>query len=179
MQLNLKPQNSYDDPVEQDRQVRRFSPMQTDQDIRDAEAKGYEVIYGEPTDLLLDLDTPEDEKLAETHSQILRRVVPDLAVWQGEEWASRSGNKHWRLRFKAGVYLDPLERLLLEVCLGGDRKRALFSYTRLRQGVEARKCSLLWKPRVSVTAREEQALKATSAEPAPFVLEDLLEMEAR
>lgn len=159
------------DAMRENRAHRSFGEAKTDLEIAEAEARGFEPQYSDPRTLLLDLDSEADLKYSEAQSGVLRRVVPSLAVWEGERWVSKSGNTHLKLTFPRGVYLDVLERLLLEVCLGGDRKRALFSYARLKQGVPPEKCSLLWKPRVMVTPQQEAELKATSSEPAPFAPE--------
>ena len=109
-----------------------------------------EVIQSRYSRLLLDLD---DFKDLVYYNQSLPYVTELLAergyiLKKKDSWKSKSGvGEHVYLMFpkQNKKYFDFPTRLLLEVCLGSDRKRALFSLMNYLDGEP--ESNLLFKPK--------------------------------
>jgi hypothetical protein len=119
-----------------------------------------DVLYASDTTLLIDLD---DNEAYNTFLDQLE-LLEDL----GTDWfsgydilASRNGNKHAVVRLSEPMPL--IERLLLQACLGSDRKRELLSYVGMLRGQP--RPSLLFRPKVfgELTTSEPLLLTAGSA----------------
>lgn len=110
--------------------------------IEEAKAQGFEVVESSPHTLLLDLDSDEAHDQLESRLGLLNKLH-----YHGftllEEWRSKSNNWHVVINVKAR--LNTQTRILFELMLGSDPKRAMFSLARLYE-THPNKCSLLFKP---------------------------------
>ena len=124
--------------------ARYFNPSM-EAAIKEAESKGFEVIHGTPTTLLLDLDTPGQRlRFEEMYALFLEFYEPD---GDPEQWKSKGGNTHVVLRLKNPLPVE--HRIALETILGSDPKRSLFALERVRAGVE--EPGLLFKPKADAS----------------------------
>lgn len=107
--------------------------------IATAEAAGLEVVKASGNTLLLDLDT---DAAYEQYLRVLPTVEQYFGVVVGEEWRSKGGNRHVRLRF-VNEY-EPYVRYALQAALGSDGVKEVLTLIRERNGCEA--ASILFKP---------------------------------
>jgi hypothetical protein len=97
------------------------------------EALGNQVIFPAPNELLIDIDSHSDQLIYEQNLKLLRERYEVEVV---ETVPSKSyGHLHVTLRIK-GRDLTTLERLLLQACLGSDRKRELLGFYNHEDGDE-------------------------------------------
>lgn len=89
-----------------------------------AKALGMEVVLPEADELQIDLDSPMDQYVMEALLPILRENGFPVKVVTITK--SSGGGKHATLR--APRELSTVERLLLQACLGSDRKRELLGF---------------------------------------------------
>lgn len=99
-----------------------------------AQALGLDIIEPKPYEVFLDLDSPQDQYVMEALLPILREH--GLGLTLQEIRRSRNYNKHAVLVTDGYRALEPMERLLLQACLGSDRKREILSYVALKKGVQ-------------------------------------------
>lgn len=85
---------------------------------------GARVVIPEPDELQIDLDSPMDQYVMEALLPIL--VENGFPIQVVKITKSMGSGKHAYLR--ADRPLDTVERLLLQACLGSDRKRELLGY---------------------------------------------------
>jgi hypothetical protein len=110
-----------------------------------AEERGLAVVRSAPNLLMLDLDTPEQEKTWESNKFLLTDRFDGLFVMRGHagdvldgvalETTSQSGNRHvyvWLL-----APLTEGERIAMQAALGSDPKREMLNLARLRKHGEA------------------------------------------
>lgn len=128
-----------------------------------AEKAGCEAIHGAPCLLLLDLDGPED---MEFYDNALPFIVP-LLEQQGNrlvkltQYKSKGGaGRHIVLQMTKS--LPTVERLLLQACLGSDRKREFLSLVRVWNKSE--EPSLLFRPKKDKEKENERQAKAARRE---------------
>ena len=126
-----------------------------------ARETGAEVILSDSNLILVDWDSPKFEdcelSLSERLGWISRIFGDDLEVTLVDSWRSKSGN--WHLKLRSSRDLEPLERLLIEVALGSDIKRALHGLARLWAGNKDCDCSVLFRyPTVSTVTDDEDDL---------------------
>ena len=93
---------------------------------------GFEIVGGNESTLLLDLDT---ESAYQQYQQMIPMVREHFGSFDVREWKSKSGNRHIQLVF-AGLNLTVPERLVLQSVLGSDPKHELLSLLGYRNGVE-------------------------------------------
>lgn len=98
-----------------------------------ARAEGLEVALPGPRDIFVDLDQAQDQYVMEALLPILAQNGFPVTVKKITR--SRSGNKHAYL--EALEDLDDLTRLLLQACLGSDRKRELLGFLRAHLGKDS------------------------------------------
>lgn len=110
-----------------------------------AESEGFEVVLGDDYTLLLDIDSAAD--LDRWHQSADRLLQYGVDVVEQEEWKSKSGNMHVRIKMKTP--LPVRQRVGLEAILGSDRKRAGLSY---REAERAEFPCMLFKPKAKVAS---------------------------
>lgn len=134
-------------------------------------AEGFEVIESRRSRLLLDLDDFKDIVYFNANFEKIKNDLAErgLKVFKKDEWVSKSGQgQHVYLAFprKGSTILNQEEkwshnrrhltvpeRMLLEVCLGSDRKRAFLGFIRYLDGeVEP---ELLFKPKKKTDVKAE------------------------
>jgi len=101
-------------------------------DAIDAELRGFEVVPGTPTTLLIDLDTSEAKERFRTY-------FPRIQRHYGLTVVSRLPSKtpgHEHVTVSTDRPLAVPERLLLATCLGGDPMVAVMGLRRFENGVE-------------------------------------------
>jgi hypothetical protein len=112
-----------------------------------AEECNCDIEYSDSYTLQLDIDSPEALSYYHLNKYLLDMVVTANynSVTKTEERLSRNGNTHIIIRFENPISIH--ERILLQACLGSDRKRELLSYIRHLNGIE--QPILLFKPKSS------------------------------
>lgn len=96
----------------------------------EAREKGLVAVLPEEDQLFLDIDHTDDLKVMRDVIKVLRHN--GFVIWEERRTTSKSGNVHVYLRCERA--LGTLERVLLQACLGSDRKREVLSYLRERAG---------------------------------------------
>ena len=112
----------------------------------DAEAKGFEVVGGDPLLLLLDMDSAESLK---QFGKLSAKASEMFGATVHQTWFSKSGNVHIVMALKEP--LAAAERVALQACLGSDHLRELLAVARLAAGIE--EPSMLFKPEHAQDAR--------------------------
>ena len=89
-----------------------------------------DVVFPGPKELQIDIDSEADYAIFRDHMIVLTewcmvRVVKDQP-------SKTSGHRHVTLEI--GEEVTPLQRLLLQACLGSDRKRELLGFLNLQRG---------------------------------------------
>lgn len=97
-----------------------------------AKITGERVVFPEPNQLQLDIDSIEDHVKMQFQLMILEEqmtcdVVSDIP-------SKTEGHRH--VTIWLGREVTPLERLLLQACLGSDRKRELLGFVNILKGDE-------------------------------------------
>lgn len=107
--------------------------------IRNAEKSGFEIITDKEYSILLDLDN--DESLA--HYESIKKIAEDkFAYIEVNRWKSKDGGTH--IVGNVSEVYSKTERLLIQACLGSDRKRELLALYRLV--IECDIISVLFRP---------------------------------
>src|SRR5262245_55939864 len=91
-----------------------------DEAIAEATAKGFEVVRGNDTTLLCDLDSPA---AIERFHTVYPLVEEYFGADDYESWESKSGNMHVLVKLNGPLHVTT--RLLLQAALGSDGKREL------------------------------------------------------
>jgi len=121
-----------------------LTPTSKYKTVDEQEAKGFTVHYSDSMTLNLDLDNEESLYLFRMNFAILQGEIGNFRSASVREYKSKSGNTH--VIITLGIKLTVQERLLLEVCLGSDRKRGLLAWMGLQNGVEEKFASMLFEP---------------------------------
>lgn len=108
-----------------------------------AENYNCEPIYTDEHTLLIDHDVGEPEEFEQLLA--LACVAMNMAVVERQEWKSKGGNDHVRLRVNRSLTIE--QRIALQACLGSDPKREVLSMARAQNGVA--RPSRLFRPRMS------------------------------
>lgn len=116
--------------------------------IEAAKEGGFEIIESSPHKLLLDLDSEEAYKQLDERLNLLNKVTR-YSFRKTEEWRSKSNN--WHVVLEEEMEFTIQERIMFELMLGSDPKRAIFSFTRSFDH-HPNQCSLLFKPAGKVAA---------------------------
>jgi hypothetical protein len=107
--------------------------------VAKARAEGYEVVYGTPRTLLLDLDTPAQEQQYEETRKAVFDAFPTDEI---TSWKSKMGHRHVVVTLTREL---PIElRVALQVILGSDPLRGLCHVTQVLEGANP---IALFKPR--------------------------------
>lgn len=97
--------------------------------IEEAEAKGFHVVYGNPTTLQLDLDTEA------CYNQALARLMywkRHISVWSWN--VTRSKSNLWHIYAYLEVPMAREDRLFWQTQLGSDSKREALNWLWFRAG---------------------------------------------
>ena len=92
-----------------------------------AKANGLTIVVPEPNQLQLDIDSP---KLPANYAEQLEILGCIRKITSVRQTTSKSGNIH--------VYIDldgpiaPVERVLLQACMGSDQKRELLTFLNMQ-----------------------------------------------
>jgi len=97
---------------------------------RKAKEKGLTVVFPEENELFIDIDDDSSMRMYVKNSPLIWR---HLGVEKETIRASKSP-KHEHVVMKLSQKVSPLERLVLQACLGSDRTRELFSYLHYLDG---------------------------------------------
>ncbi len=110
-----------------------------------AEGCNCDIEFSDSCTLQLDIDSPEASSFYNQHKYLLDMVMAaqQNTINNIETRMSRNGNTHVIITFGNPISIH--ERILLQACLGSDRKRELLSYIRHLNGIE--QPILLFKPR--------------------------------
>lgn len=117
-----------------------LNQQELDARIAQAIADGFEVVRGADDVLLLDLDTPA---ALEQYNRILPCVMEHFSVLEVEEWASKSGHTHVRL--KVGYGLPWAMRYALQAALGSDGLREALAIRQMLNGCD--EAAILFRPK--------------------------------
>ncbi len=124
-----------------DQDLEQYLTVETDQAIEKAESEGFEVVKGDSTHLLLDLDTvAQKDQYTALFSMFDQKYG---GACEEARWLSKSGNLH--VVVKTTQEFEPMARLVLQAVLGSDPKREMLGVRRVQAGIEH--FSLLFKPR--------------------------------
>lgn len=93
----------------------------------------YEVVYPEPNQLLLDLDT--DEQYESFQKRIARLFDTNKLNIKAAPSASGLPHRHITVTFPTTVQFTNMERIAIQAVLGSDIIREFFSVRRVLQGV--------------------------------------------
>lgn len=107
--------------------------------VKVANGLGLSVVLPEDDELFIDLDNEADRAVMNEGITILDKLGIHLKITK--ETVSPGGNRHvyikasaWPKSFGVNsekVFLTPTDRVLLQACLGSDRKRELLSWLRI------------------------------------------------
>lgn len=99
------------------------SSLTVDAMLACAEKKKQTVRYPAENELFLDIDTDEDYKILIHNADVLGNLVSGILTT-----ISKSGLPHRHVVVTLSTHVTQLERILLQACLGSDRKHELLSY---------------------------------------------------
>ena len=116
-----------------------LTPEALDGAIMLAKERGFEVVTADERTLLLDLDTLEARA---QYGRVFPILTEHFGVDSVEEWASKSGNRHVRIRLS--LPQSPAVRYGLQAALGSDGVREALILVQHRNGCE--EPSILFKP---------------------------------
>lgn len=107
------------------------APLEYEDDSEKASSKakelGLDIIPPGPNEVQIDLDTPADIKHLNAGLKILKDKHEGYKLTQLT--TSKSGNKHVYITFDRKW--EPMERIIVQACLGSDRKRELLGMMRI------------------------------------------------
>lgn len=107
---------------------------------------GLRSIVASPEFLLLDIDSEADDEKRKVLETIADGAygLKLLAHWPSKSHSSENGKFGHHYVYKLSAPLDIRERLVLQACLGSDRKRELLALIRVAGGIE--EPSILFRP---------------------------------
>lgn len=88
-----------------------------------AEQRGCVVVEANPDQLQLDLDSISDVIF---YGAMMSNFQEQLGIVEVDRWYSKSNNTHVVLQLRENTPLET--RIMLQACLGSDRKREILSY---------------------------------------------------
>ena len=119
--------------------------------IKEAEKKNLDVVYPNPDQLQIDIDT---EHAFQVYLHVKQILDNHYGIKKEEIHFSRSGAPKRHITVTLYQDVDPMERIALQACLGSDRIRELLGVVMLKGGdktptlfLEAKKDSDLTKGR--------------------------------
>jgi hypothetical protein len=127
------------------------------EETKEQEEAGFEVIFGDPKHLLLDLDTDRDLNSYDNRSDDLLRMFGHFEI---ERYTSKSG-RGWHVIVRLDEPIpNVLERIALQAALGSDPKREALSILRVRNGIA--EPIRLFKPKTPVERKPPKKTIAQS-----------------
>jgi len=122
--------------------------------VKNAEEAGFTIVHGTPNTLLLDLDSEADWEFFNKTMLPILMDTSAVDIMKIDHWKSKSG-VGYHVVITVGKPLKVMERLLLQACLGSDRKHELLSLVR---GVWCGNASptVLFKPGVAAPSKHEE-----------------------
>lgn len=114
---------------------------QAARDMRITEARllGFEVVFGDETHLLLDIDQPE---LPMVFHSLMAMAYDRFGAHIEAQWKSKSGNTH--VAISLAFPMSMVERIALQAMLGSDPRKEMMSLCSHHIGVD--NPVLLFKP---------------------------------
>lgn len=97
------------------------------------EDEGFEVVFPESNELLIDIDTEEQYRMFKLHYERLRDEQ-DFKTMSYTEHFSKSGPPRRHIHLKMPWSMSPIERIAWQAVLGSDVIRELLSMIRLYRG---------------------------------------------
>lgn len=114
--------------------------------IDEVSSKGFIVHLNQSDTLLLDLDSNAANKIYAENFALVKEAFK-LDQTKIDVWLSKSGNNHVSITDYKFNQLSLAEKLLVEVCLGSDPKRALLGWIGNKfNGVDYVFTSMLFEP---------------------------------
>lgn len=114
--------------------------------VEDAKASGMTVVHAHPNLLLLDIDDEASWKVMHNGLSDIASLRPGLCRYSKSKcWTSAGGNRHVQIELREELPIA--RRLLLQAALGSDRKKELYSFLKLYDGVAAKYVSMLFRPK--------------------------------
>lgn len=106
-------------------------------------AQGFTVVQSTEQTLLIDLDFATDLPKFERTLAWMQNYLP---LRETDRWRSKSG-RGWHIVVESTEEMSPVERLLLQACLGSDLRREFYGLLHARQGYM--NPSMLFRPQGS------------------------------
>jgi hypothetical protein len=108
-----------------------FEPQTSEEAVKQAKANGWDVAFPTDDELQLDIDDTAAARLFDLRKSMVHRHWIIDSTTRRE---SKSGNsQRFHLTVKLSRKVTPLERIALQMFLGSDPKRELFSLIRTTQ----------------------------------------------
>jgi hypothetical protein len=104
--------------------------LNSDKIVERSQITGERVIFPAANELQLDIDSEAD--LAVYWD--LRMIFTEAHLWQEVSRVPSKTKGHYHVTLSLSESITPIERLLLQACLGSDRKRELLGYLNLKRG---------------------------------------------
>ena len=134
--------------------------------IKTAKEKGFTTYRSAHNRLLLDLDAAGDIAYFDKNFEWTKALLAefDIYIYKHASWFSKSGKGlHRYLRVESHRALNAVDRMLIEVCLGSDKKRAMLSLARYYKGNN--EPGTLFRPEKSKSKGSEAKRKLPLPEP--------------
>lgn len=130
--------------------------------VEKAQKRGFTIVYATDTTLAVDLDTQDAVEQFSARLVRLNETNPELRPYTADQWTSKSGVGRHKV-VSIAIPLPMAERLLLEVCLGGDPVRGMHGLRKHRaQDDEA--ASMLFRPPASAV----ESVRTLTDDDTPF-----------
>jgi len=108
-----------------------FIAPNSERAFQEAKMLGLEVVLPEANELQIDIDCPEDLEVLNHHFCILQKYERAEII---RDEPSKSGGDRRHIAIRLGRDISNLERILLQSCLGSDRKREILSWVQHANG---------------------------------------------
>lgn len=119
-----------------------LAPLPIEELKREVEKAGFEIRKSSPTEVFVDLD--DEVGLDDWLDDSTRELVERLGSVEFRRTPSKSPG-HYHGVVTLGKPLGQVERLLIGVCLGGDKKRALLNLKRILDGEPSERIDLFFE----------------------------------
>lgn len=126
--------------------------------LEEAELLGLRVVFPEPDELQIDVDNEQATLTFQAQLEILERYVGVVEVKTRPSKSGEPGKYHITVKTKVNVL--PMERILLQACMGSDLKREFLSYVQLVNG----------DPNPVLFLEHKETLALPSAEPKGLLI---------
>lgn len=126
--------------------------------LAEAKRDNCSIVTGDDLHILLDLDTPDDEKV---YADMLPLVEHHLQIREEKRWRSRNGGLHVVLA--SSRPLNVRSRLVIQACLGSDLKKEFLSLVRVWKGIE--QPVMLFRPNSAPVRQQKPQQKQSGQRP--------------